>query len=75
MPKRDDGEFLDLPQALIDVNFDPSDRKFAALAKRENAPVINATDSDWLNHRDVIERTGIRVKFLCGRRRSEWYAK
>jgi hypothetical protein len=59
LPKRDDGEFLDLPQALIDVNFDPSDRKFAALAKREKAPVINATDSDWLNHRDVIESTGI----------------
>ncbi|MGO9431005.1 hypothetical protein [Rhodoblastus sp.] len=38
LPKRDDGEFLDLPQALIDVNFDPSDRKFAALAKRKRRP-------------------------------------
>jgi hypothetical protein len=75
LPKRDDGEFADIPQALIDANFDPSDRKFAALAKREDAPVINATDSDWLIHRDVLERSGIRVEFLCGRRRSGWFTE
>ncbi|MGA8169228.1 MAG: hypothetical protein WB816_00085 [Methylocystis sp.] len=73
LPKRDDGQYVDLPQALIDVNFDPSDRKFAALANREKSPVINATDSDWLNHRDVLESSGVRVKFLCGRRKSEWF--
>ncbi len=75
LPKRDDGEFADLPQELINANFDRSDRKFAALAKREHAPVINATDSDWLNHRVMLESYGIRVTFLCGCDKSNWFTK
>jgi len=54
LPKRADGEYDDLPQSLIDKNFDPSDRKFAAMARRENAPVIHATDRDWINHAQTL---------------------
>jgi hypothetical protein len=75
LPKRDDDEFADLPQALIDANFDPSDRKFAALAIRGQAPVVNATDSDWLNHRTMLENHGIRVEFLCGCDSSNWFSE
>lgn len=74
LPLRPDGEYLDLPQALIDAKFDPSDRKFAALASRENVPVINATDSDWLNHRSTLRDNGIAVTFLCGCDRTKWFA-
>ncbi|MFZ1416508.1 MAG: hypothetical protein WAS73_18320 [Defluviicoccus sp.] len=73
LPKRTDGEYQDLPQALIEVHFDPSDRKFAALAIRGNAPVVNATDSDWLIHRAVLVANGIEIMFLCGDDRSQWY--
>ena len=66
--KRPDGEYADLPQALIDARFDPSDRKFAALAKREEAPIVNATDSDWTHARAILAECGISVKFLCGER-------
>ncbi|MCW5698437.1 MAG: hypothetical protein KIT00_01195 [Rhodospirillales bacterium] len=73
LPLRDDGEYADLPQALIDANFDPSDRKFAALAKREGAPVMNATDSDWLDHQATLANNGIYVEFICGCNRTRWF--
>lgn len=66
LPKRPDGEYADLPQAVIDDGFHSDDRKFAALAKRERIPVVNAVDSDWLDARDMLARNGIRVKFVCG---------
>lgn len=59
LPKRCDGEYADLPQAVIDAAFDPDDRKFAALAKRERIPVVNAVDSDWLDARDMLARNDI----------------
>jgi hypothetical protein len=74
LPRREDGEYIDLPQQLIDANFDRSDRKFAALAKRRNAQVANATDSDWLNHRVTLVGNGIRVKFVCGCEPLRWFA-
>jgi hypothetical protein len=74
LPRREDGEYADLPQAVIDANFDRSDRKFAALAKKEDVPVINATDSDWLNHRKILENNGILVRFVCGCDGSKWFA-
>lgn len=74
LPKRADGEYADLPQALIDAGFDPSDRKFAALAKRENVPVYNATDSDWLDHAASMVAEGIVVEQLCGCDKAGWFA-
>lgn len=74
LPKRPDGEYADLPQALIDTGFDPSDRKFAALAKREDVPVYNATDSDWLNHAATLEAEGVVVEQLCGCNPVQWFA-
>lgn len=74
LPKRPDGEYADLPQALIDRGFDPSDRKFAALAKREDVPVYNATDSDWLNDAATLAAEGIAVEQLCGCDKAGWFA-
>jgi len=74
LPKRPDGEYADLPQALIDNGFDPSDRKFAALAKREGASVYNATDSDWLDHAATLAAEGITVTQLCGCAKTGWFA-
>lgn len=75
LAKRADGEYLDLPQALIDANFDPSDRKFAALAKRTGAPVANAVDSDWHHHQQILAANGIRVDYLCGCDPMKWFEK
>ena len=70
--KRADGEFEDLPQAIIDADFDPSDRKFAAVARKANAKVYNAVDSDWIEKRAIIEANGIIIVFLCGCDPEQW---
>lgn len=73
LPKRDDGQYVDIPQALIDAGFDPSDRKFVALAARESAPVANATDSDWIEHLVLLSELGIRIRHICGQNMDRWF--
>lgn len=75
LPKGLDGEYVDLPRELIEVRFDPSDGKFAALAKRATATVANATDSDWLIHYETIVATGINLKFVCGPDSTRWFLR
>ena len=72
LPEGPDGEYLDLPQPVIDAGFDPNDRKFAALANQQNVPVVNAVDSDWLDARLLLAAHGIRVKFVCGCDKTRW---
>jgi hypothetical protein len=74
LPKRPDGEYQDLPQSLVDAGFDPSDRKFAALARKEGAPMYNAIDSDWIEHAATLEIAGIKVENLCGCDQILWFA-
>ncbi|MBV8458579.1 MAG: hypothetical protein JO122_18420 [Acetobacteraceae bacterium] len=73
LPRRDDGEYADLPQSPIDVGFDPSDRKFAALANRHGATVANATDSDWLDHHGVLMAERRTIHFVCGGDQARWF--
>jgi hypothetical protein len=74
LPRRPDGEYLDLPQSLVDSGFDPNDRKFAALARRESVPVYNAVDSDWINHSQTLAAEQIEVENLCGCDPTSWFA-
>ena len=59
--------FLEFPRDPSLKGFDSSDHKFVAVvrASGEDAPVINATDSDWWNFRDALARNGVRVEFIC----------
>lgn len=70
-PARGFEEFPDDP-AL--EGFDPSDRKFAAVALVSTArpPVANAVDSDWWEYREALERHGVRVRFLCDDQVERW---
>ena len=54
-------EFEELPPNRLDR----SDQKFLATAVVANATIINATDSDWQIHRDLIHRLDILVNELC----------
>lgn len=74
LPKNEGGEYEDFPNTTEFATFDPSDRKFAALARRERIPVVNATDSDWLNHRTALGASGIFVRFVCGSDPRSWFA-
>jgi hypothetical protein len=73
LKKRPDGSFVDFPDDEDLANFDHSDRKFAAASRKLSTPVVNATDSDWVDHLPALERHGIRVDFVCGMCRTEWF--
>lgn len=61
-PSEDEGRgFEELPPN----SFDPSDRKFLAVAVVEKATVLNATDSDWDEHADLMASLAVGVHQLC----------
>jgi hypothetical protein len=64
-----DGNFAEFPQDPELSNFDPSDRKFVAVAlaypKPEKPSISNAVDSDWLPVQPVLLGYGITLNFLC----------
>lgn len=65
------GEFAAFPDAPELATFDRSDRKFVAtvLTHPARPSVLNATDSDWWDYREPLERHGVSVKFVCGETR------
>jgi hypothetical protein len=67
-PTDPDGRgFEEFPDDPALAGFDPSDRKFVAvaLASGESPPILNASDSDWWEFRDALGRHGVRTQFLC----------
>lgn len=49
------------------ASFDPSDRKFVAVAAacRAQPPVLQATDSKWLAWNEGLAAHGVQIEFLC----------
>ena len=63
-PSVDDGRgFEELPENTLDR----ADRKFLAVAVVANAVILNATDSDWDEHKALTETLGVQVDQLCPR--------
>ena len=46
-------------------SFDPSDRKFLAVATAARAVVLNATDSDWREHAALLDSLSVEIQQLC----------
>ena len=69
----ENGQYSDLPREIADSNFDQSDRKFAAIGFKENAQIVNATDSDWLNDIALFNQYGLKIFFLCTCNEDNWY--
>ena len=63
----DERDFEEFPHTHVLSGFDRSDRKFVAVALThpETPPVLNATDSDWWDYREVLADHGVMVKFIC----------
>lgn len=59
--------YVAFPENAALQTFDPSDRKFVALALTDptRPTIINAVDRDWWENRDVLESHGIEINFLC----------
>ncbi|WP_420455961.1 hypothetical protein [Rubrivirga sp.] len=55
------------PDAADVAGFDPSDRKFVAVALAHPArpPIHNATDSDWREHDEALTGHGVTVVYEC----------
>lgn len=75
LPKEADGSFSDFPNDPELATFDRSDRKFAALSRRASAPVVVATDSDWVKSKAALTRNGVKIAFLCGCDTDKWFER
>ena len=62
-----DREFEEFPADPRLSSFDSDDRKFVAvaLASGTDPQVLNASDTDWWQHRRELSEHGVRVVFLC----------
>ena len=62
-----DQEFEAFPADPDLAGFDPSDRKFVAvaLASTRKPTLLNAVDSDWWDYREALSRNGVKLIFLC----------
>lgn len=62
-----DGNFLEFPNDPALADFDPSDRKFVAVAIAHSGKpsIYNAVDSDWLPVKEELARRGVIIEFLC----------
>ena len=62
-----ESEFCEFPDDPALDGFDPSDRKFVAvaLAHADHPPILNAVDTNWWPYREVLCGHGVRVDFLC----------
>jgi hypothetical protein len=62
-----ENDFTEFPRSESLANFDPSDRKFVAVALThpQRPAIANAVDSDWRNHEIALAQHGIKVDFLC----------
>jgi len=67
------GDYEDFPNVGSLARFDLSDRKFAALSRRERIPVLTATDSDWMHHHEALTRNGVTIDFICGCDETSWF--
>ena len=67
--RADNGEltFAEFPDAALQPRFDPSDRKFAAVAHAhpEHPPIWEAADCKWLDWWPALKASGVTVEFLC----------
>ncbi len=67
-PVTDDaGTFVEFPSDRRLETFDRSDRKYVAVARasRNHPRILNAVDSDWLEHLRALSENGIIVDNLC----------
>jgi hypothetical protein len=60
-------DFEETPPEPPDVHYDPSDRKFLAVAAAhpEHPPILQALDSKWWGWRDALSSASVSVHFIC----------
>lgn len=63
----DPEDFEELPEPSGGVSYDPSDRKFLAVAAAhaEHPPVLQSFDSKWWGWQAALAEAGVTIHFLC----------
>ena len=63
----DPEDYDEMPKDTSLATFDPSDRKFVAVAMAYDghAVIVNAVDSDWRIAEHSLITNGLHLKFLC----------
>lgn len=61
------GDFDEFPNDPKLKKFDRSDRKFVAVALKQNCTplILNAVDTDWAEHYEALHELGLQIAFLC----------
>ncbi len=69
-----DNSFDEFPSDPELADFDPSDHKFVAAANESfhGPEVLNAVDSDWWIHGEILKRNGINIVHLCKEQANLW---
>ena len=69
--------FEELPDPPDGVKYDPSDKKFLAVAAAhpERPTILQASDSKWWGWRTSLKGIGVEVHFLCADEISSKYKK
>jgi hypothetical protein len=69
-------EFAQFPDAQLQIEFDPPDRKFVATsaAHADRPPIVQAADSKWVAWWARLEQHGISVQFPCPHDIKRFYA-
>lgn len=62
-----ENDFREFPTDTALESFDPTDRKFIAVALThpEKPPILQAVDSAWWHYRDALQQNGVTVDFIC----------
>ena len=69
--------FAEFPDAALQAAFDPSDRKFVAVANAhpDKPPIWQAADCKWLSWWPALRDNGVAVEFLCADDVCRFYRK
>lgn len=69
-------EFAQFPDAQLQVEFDPPDRKYVATsaAHGDRPPIVQAADSKWVAWWSRLAKHGISVQFPCPHDIKRFYA-
>ncbi|MEX0973664.1 MAG: hypothetical protein WDZ46_10475 [Solirubrobacterales bacterium] len=64
---RPNGEIVEFPTQQSLAKFDPSDKKFVAVAvaHSDDPPIQVALDRGWVRYREALADVGVEIEFLC----------
>ena len=70
-------EFGEFPDKKLEKQFDPPDRKFAAVAAAHpnKASILQASDCKWLDWWPPLRTAGVEIEFICPDDICEYYAR